>query len=263
MDDLDPATTAFVDGLAAEVEATLGPELVGLVLYGSAVTGGFDPGISDVDLVAVTASGIEHVDLAALRLMHDAVVDRQPVWTDRVEVVYLGQAALRRFRASPGPLAVISPGEPLHRSDSRPSDWLQNWFYARETGIALRGPSPTTLIPPIRRSELVAAVRRYAGEVAGRDRSSASRGGIAYAILTLCRAWRTVETGAMTSKADGATWAVARLPASASLVDAALRARLGLGGFDDAPTRADAELLIDLIAAEIAAVHPRPGRGST
>ena len=256
----DPAATAFIEGLAAEVEVTLGPELVGLVLYGSAVTGGFDPGISDVDLVAVTASGIEHVDLGRLRLMHEAIVDRQPVWRDRVEVAYLGQAALRGFRTSRGPLAVISPGEPLHRSDSRPADWLQNWFFARETGIALRGPRPRTLIPPIRRSELVAAVRRYAGEVAGRDRSTASGGAISYAILTLCRAWRTVETGAMTSKAEGAGWAVGRMPAWSSFIEAALRARIGLGGFEDALTRADAETLIDRLAAEIAAARPRHRR---
>jgi hypothetical protein len=253
----DLATTSFLESLAAKVEATLAPELVGLILYGSAVTGGFDPGISDVDLVAVTASGIEDADLDALSLMHEAIVDREPVWRDRVEVVYVGKTALRGFRTSPGPLVVISPGEPLHRQDSRPSDWLQNWFYARETGIALRGPDPRTLIPTISRAELVAAVRRYAGEVAGRDRSSESGGAIAYAILTLSRAWRTVETGAMTSKAGGANWAIGRLPAWASLIKVAEGARLGMGGLEDPLTRADAETLIDHLAVKISMVRPR------
>jgi hypothetical protein len=260
VDGLDVASAAFVEVLAADIEAALGPELAGLVLYGSAVTGGFDPRVSDVDLVAVTSSRIGDADLRALLLMHDANGHRYPGWRDRVEVVYIGRADLRRFRTSRGPLVVISPGEPLHRSGARPADWLQNWFYARETGTTLRGPAAASLIPPISRAELMVAVRRYAGEVAARDRSTASGGAIAYAILTLCRAWRTVETGSMTSKAEGAAWVADRVPAWSSLIDVALRARLGLGAFDDVLSRADAESLIDALVARIEALPRAPRR---
>ena len=37
-----------------DLRSTFGTELVGAYLYGSAVMGGFDPGLSDLDLVVVT-----------------------------------------------------------------------------------------------------------------------------------------------------------------------------------------------------------------
>jgi streptomycin 3"-adenylyltransferase len=250
---VDAATLSFIDGVAGAIEAVLGPDLVGIELYGSAVTGGFDPGVSDVDLLIVTSTAIESVDLGGLATMHAAIVDRAPDWRDHVDAVYISRASLRAFRTSREPMAVISPGEPFHRVSDRPVDWLQNWFYARETGVALRGPAARSLIPPISSAELVGAVRRYAGEVAGRDRSTASGGAIAYAILTLCRAWRTVETGAMTSKAQGAAWATHRLPGSSSVIETALRVRRGLDGFAGAVSRSSAEVLIAELGRRVAA----------
>ncbi|MBI3647417.1 MAG: nucleotidyltransferase domain-containing protein [Actinobacteria bacterium] len=44
----------------------LGVDLVGSYLFGSVVTGDFDPGISDVDTVAVLRSDLTAAQLAAL-----------------------------------------------------------------------------------------------------------------------------------------------------------------------------------------------------
>src|SRR5580765_7509622 len=92
----------LLDDLVASIRAVLGEELVGIYLYGSHVSGGFDHRVSDLDLVAVTAVDVEGIDLAGLERMHADVVDRQPEWTDRVEVVYVGSTALRSFRSSLG-----------------------------------------------------------------------------------------------------------------------------------------------------------------
>ena len=112
----------------------LGEGLVGIYVYGSYVSGGFDPGVSDLDLVAVTSGEVDGIDLPGLDLMHSDFVSRHPEWSDRIEVVYVGLAALRSFRTSSGPLAVISPGEPFHLRDERVVEWLQNWYLIRETG---------------------------------------------------------------------------------------------------------------------------------
>ena len=110
----------------------LGNELVGLYAYGLAVSGGFDPGVSDIDLVAVTAHPATALDFEALDHVHREFVRRHAAWENRLEIVYIGSADLRGFRASEADLAVISPGEPFHLSGPV-SDWLQNWYLVRET----------------------------------------------------------------------------------------------------------------------------------
>ena len=240
--------------LVSSIHMALGDDLVGVYLYGSYVSGGFDPGVSDVDLVAVTARDADQLDLAALGRVHDAFVSLNPEWTDRLEVVYIGQTALRSFRTSGARLAVISPGEPFHLRDERVAEWLQNWYLIRESGVTLHGPPAASLVPPITMAEFVAAAARYADQIARQNLEGATPGARAYAVLTICRALRTVETGTHGSKLDGAAWAREQLPQWAWLIDEALRCRLARGavGFDDERSRAGVEEFIALVAARVA-----------
>ena len=239
--------------LVSSIRAVLGDDLVGIYLYGSYVSGGFDPGVSDVDLVAVTARDADQIDLAGLERLHGDIVSLHPDWTDRVEVVYIGRSALRSFRTSAARLAVISPGEPFHLRDDRVVEWLQNWYLVRETGVVLFGPPAASLVPPITMSEFVAAAARYADQISHQSLVEATAGARAYAVLTICRALRTVETGTHGSKQEGADWARERMPEWGWLIDAALRCRLSGGaiGFDDERSRAGADEFIELVAARI------------
>ena len=232
---------------------------MGVYLYGSYVSGGFDPGVSDVDLIAVTARQADEIDRRALGRVHDEFVRLNPEWTDRLEVVYIGRAALASFRTSVDRLAVISPGEPFHLRDDPVAEWLQNWYLIRESGITLYGPPAASLVPPITMAEFVAAAARYADQIAGQSLEGATPGARAYAVLTICRALRTVETGTHGSKQDGAAWARARMPEWAWLIDEALRCRLARGavGFDDERSRAGVDEFIALVAARVASA-PAP-----
>src|SRR4029079_8787631 len=49
-----PAVEATLSALAREIEAILGPELVGIYLYGSLASGDFSPETSDIDFLVVT-----------------------------------------------------------------------------------------------------------------------------------------------------------------------------------------------------------------
>jgi len=60
----------LLDALTAAIRGVLGDDLVGLYLYGSAVSGGFDAGVSDLDLAAVTGPEVEALDLAGLERLH-------------------------------------------------------------------------------------------------------------------------------------------------------------------------------------------------
>ena len=247
-----------LDALVSRIRGVLGDDLVGIYLYGSYVSGGFDPAVSDLDLVAVTAPELERIDIASLERMHREFVDRNPEWDDRIEVVYIGRATLASFRTSPGSLAVISPGEPLHVLDDRAIEWLQNWYLLRETSLTLFGPPAAEVVPPISWKEFVAATARYAGLVSKQSLGDANPSQLAYTVLTMCRALMTVEVQAHGSKQDGAAWTRKRVPEWAWLIDAALRCRLSRGGigFDDPRTRAAAEEFIALLATRI-------GRSST
>jgi predicted nucleotidyltransferase len=251
MNDLPPGDVAAT--LASNVLGVLGDDLVGLYLYGSAVSGGFDPGVSDIDLVAVTATDVGALDLAALDRMHGHFLGRFPEWSDRLEIVYVGRETLRTFRTSRGGLAVISPGEPFHVREELAAEWLQNWYLVRETGVCLHGAEAAAVVPPIAWPEYVAATVRYADEVRNRSRVDAGPRDIAYAILTMCRAFRTVRTHAQSSKQEGVAWARDRIPEWAWLIDAAIECRLSRGtvGFKDEPSRATAERFIAQLGDEV------------
>lgn len=246
-------TSEILDALVSEARSVLGDDLVGLYLYGSAVTGGFDAWVSDIDLIAVTSSEVEALDLVGLEAMHARFVDRNPEWRDRVEIVYIGRTTLASFRMSPGSLAVISPGEAFHVRADRVADWLQNWYLVRETGAVLWGAPVDAVVPPVAFSEFVAATQRYAAEVRDRSRVGVGGGTLAYTILTMCRSLRLVRMQALGSKQEAAAWAREEMPEWAWLIDAALACRLSRGaiGLDDERSRSEAEVFIMGLADQI------------
>ena len=256
----EPSVDTLLEGLVESVNDVLGRDLVGVYLYGSYTSGGFDPGVSDLDLVAVTSREPEDLDLEGLGRVHDAFVSLNPDWNDRLEIVYISRAALASFRTSGARLAVISPGEPFHLRDDRVVEWLQNWYLIRETGVVLFGPPAASLVPPISMAEFVASAARYADQISRQSLDDATPGARAYAVVTISRALRTVETQAHASKHDGAAWTKEQMPQWAWLIDEALRCRLSRGtlGFDDERSRAGAEEFIADVAARIAQAHAAP-----
>jgi Domain of unknown function (DUF4111) len=249
-----PASVAVaLPPLADDLTAALGTDLVALYLYGSAVSGGFDEDVSDVDLVAVTAIEAEGLDLAMLDRIHEAFVARDPEWTDRLEIVYLSQMALTAFGTEPGRLAVISPGETLHVTGPV-RDWLQNWYLVRSTGIPVLGPPAVDVLPDIAVDEFLDGVRSYLAYLARfANRDDLPPGLVAYAVLSACRAVRTLRTGEPCSKQEGAFWIRDRRPDDASIIDEALVCRLARGrtGLERPRDRAAAVALVRVLARQV------------
>lgn len=235
----------------AGLASALGSDLVAVYLYGSAVAGGFDANVSDIDLLAVTARDLDAADVARIETFHALMVERHSDWNDRLEFVYVGQGTLARFREG-GNLGVISPGEPFHLRDGVEL-WLGNFYLVRETGITLVGPEPAMTIPAISWSEFIEAIRSYAYEVRSRSLRDATPGARAYNVLTMCRALSTIRSNRPCSKQQGAAWARSQMPEWAWLIDAAERCRLSRGrtGFADDETLHAAERLIERLGNEI------------
>ena len=97
--------------LAAAIESHFGSDLLGLYLFGSLAAGGFYPGKSDVDLMAIIAAEVEEgSQLEELRSLHDTFVSERPTWVERIEVAYVEQGVVRTFGDRPcGRIAVVCP----------------------------------------------------------------------------------------------------------------------------------------------------------
>lgn len=220
-----------VNQLLAELEAgirdALGETLVGLYLSGSLTYEGYTPGVSDLDLLAAVSRDLNEADLPALRQMHAELIARHPEWDDRIEVIYYSLRGLRTYKTARSPIAVISPGEPLHfREEMAGDDWLMNWYLVLEHGVRISGPPADDIIEPASIDEFIAAVRDHARDWAlwidGLD-GSKSR---AYAILTMCRTLYTDRNREHVSKQVAAEWTTQQLPAYAGLIKTALQTRV-------------------------------------
>jgi predicted nucleotidyltransferase len=233
-------TNALPDELLARMKAALGPSLLGLYLYGSMVAGDFDDDISDIDLLAVTAADIADDEFSALDQMHSTFVHEHPARNDRLDIVYISEAALRDFGSRPCNIAIISPGEPFHAIKADPG-WLMNWYAVQERGRALHGPLPNTFIKPISKEEFIQVVRAQARSWSTWIHNAHTRKSQAYAILTMCRALYTWTHGEQVSKHRAAAWAQEVLPEWSALIEDALRWRTAWrdDGVDHAATFAD------------------------
>jgi predicted nucleotidyltransferase len=84
------AAVDFAHGFAANWQAALGSELLGLYLIGSLAHGGFSRRYSDIDMAAITETGLTADTIDRLR---DEAAARSPEWAAKVSVFW----ADRRF----------------------------------------------------------------------------------------------------------------------------------------------------------------------
>jgi predicted nucleotidyltransferase len=244
----DAAADALVSRLLDDLIRSLGDNLFAVYLFGSAATGDFEAGISDVDLAAILKHDLAPSELAALDRMHSELVAETSEWDGRVEVVYVTSEGLRTFRDDTSAAARISPGEPFHAIviDSK---WLIDWYQLREVGVKLFGPPVAKVVPAISKPEYVEAVRQLI--LTWPTNELGRLGAQAYAILTMCRGLRTVRTGEYVSKRGAARWASERLPEYAELIRTALLWREDRRGAteDATPTRDAAAAFVAEVAS--------------
>jgi hypothetical protein len=246
----DVTADALLSRLLDDLIGALADNLFAVYLFGSAATGNFEPGISDVDLAAILKHELAQDELARLDRMHRELVAETPEWDGRVEVVYVTSEGLRTFRDGTSAAARISPGEPFHAIELDPT-WLIDWYQLREVGVTLLGSPAPEVVPAISKREYVEAVRQHMLTFSRWTDDLATLGHQAYAILTMCRGLRTVRTGEYVSKREAARWASEQLPEYAELIRTALLWREERReAMDDAtPTRAAAAAFVAEVAS--------------
>lgn len=252
----EPRTLAEVDRLLARVPVALtdalGDTLIGVYLFGSLVTGDFEPEASDIDIAAVIATDLDHPTFDRLLSMHRQLERVEPRWLNRIDVFYLTPAQLARFDPATT-IAVISPGEPFHRRQAE-HGLIFNLQVLRESGRTLLGPPPRALIGEISEAELAVALRQRVIEWrAWADDGLADAGAAdqAFSVLTMCRALTRHRLGASLSKKAAAEAIAAMIPARRPLIEESLAQRYR---GNDPPSNA-----ADLACAAVAFVHEVAG----
>ena len=219
-----PPVERILERIVAGLNDILGERLLGIYVYGSLVDGGFDAGVSDIDLVVALTHAVDDALFGALHGWQTALVTPNPEWRDRLELVYISADGLRNFRRRSSRIAVISPGEPFHILEAG-EDWLISWYPLRETGLALQGPAVEALIEPIPLSDYLAALREHVKPYPALAATTPSKSWLSYIVLTVARALYTIRHGCATSKVEAANWAMRRYPRWARLLQDALRWR--------------------------------------
>lgn len=207
---MEPVAT-FLDHLADELQADLGPNVRGLYVYGSLTQNAFDVRRSDVDCVAVIRRRLSPAVESRLRTGLRRLSARHH-WMRRLQLSILIQRELLRFNGA-GWLYQFGR---LSRSGSDGNPII--WANILESGQVVFGADPRTFMPPITPALMRAALEREAGYLRAelvtkrvsvwRSRGSYRR----YAALTTCRILYTLETGRVASKGTAAAWALRRLP---------------------------------------------------
>ncbi|HEX7976401.1 MAG TPA: aminoglycoside adenylyltransferase domain-containing protein [Anaerolineales bacterium] len=205
-----PDVNAILDQVLAGVQAILGDQFTGMVLYGSLALGDFDPLKSDIDFVVITSGELPGELLDELKTMHLQIASGSSKWAAELEGSYIPQQALRRYDPASAWHPHIDRGSGVLKVMQHHSDWIIQRYSLREYGVVLAGPDPKTLIDPIEPADLRQAVldTRWWWEQQVQDtRQVASSGYQAYTILTMCRMLYTLEYGTIVSKPKAARWA--------------------------------------------------------
>lgn len=207
---LPSGVDVLLDRLHQEAAAILGENFVGLYLYGSLATGGFDPATSDVDFIVAIRTPLTPDDLAALEALHRRLMVDGGAWAKKLEGGYLPLADLRRHNPAAGPFLFINEGE-IYQSGLG-ADWAIQRHFLRIHPSAVVGPALAEHIDPVSAEQLREAVRLLFREwwlpMLDRPDQLGREDYRAFAVLTMCRALRLVETGDMVSKPEAARWAL-------------------------------------------------------
>ncbi|GAA3168074.1 aminoglycoside adenylyltransferase domain-containing protein [Streptomyces ramulosus] len=235
--DVPDSVVRVVPDLLGEILPAVGERLVGIYLYGSAVSGSFDEGVSDVDLMVATDSALSDVVVDALASAHERFWAVHPDFLDRIDIVYAPTVTLSGTVGMADdlpPLLTVSPGSPLHATQAT-QEWVLNRRLVFETGVTLAGAPARSVVAPVSLDEVRDAVARKLYSLREWAPSVRHRGGHAYVVLTTCRALLTLTTGRQVSKAEAAEWVRCRQPQFRLLIDSALEWRQAQAVRDETP----------------------------
>jgi hypothetical protein len=219
-----PEVAAFGARVGDVLAGTLGTDLVGVYFVGSVALGGYVPGESDIDILAVTTSALTDPQR---RTVASAVIDASARCPARgLEFTLYRQDVVRSPRAG-ADFEVNANGGPRMATVVHLDPTLESGFWyvldravAHRSGLAIAGPQAHVLFADVPRSTLLEAMEESMAWHRAHEKATL------YSVLNACRAWRFAVEGVLGSKLEGAAWARASWPDTGS-IDAAVALRRG------------------------------------
>lgn len=209
----DPQLRAAMNAVRRAVPADA---ILGVYLYGSAISGGLRPD-SDLDLALLTSRRLSPGEKERLVDGMRPLSRRslRPAGWRALELTVLAQPDVRPWRYPPR--FELQYGEWL--SDDQLADQMRHGptkcpdltvaiTLLRRASRPLAGPAARQVLDPVPRADLVRAMLDEIPSLVSRLEDDTRN-----VLLTLARMWSTVATGVIQAKDDAAEWAVARLPA--------------------------------------------------
>jgi hypothetical protein len=224
---LEDDVARFGRGVVAHLQALLRTDLVGAYFVGSIALGGYVPGESDIDIVAVSP---EHAAGDVKRWIAEDLLELAASCPARGLEFTLYR---REVAASPPRDADfevnVNGGPRISTSihlDAReePGFWyVLDRAIAHRCGVAISGPPANEVFTDASRRTLLDAMVESIRWHRQHER------GTLYSVLNASRAWRYAAEGVLGSKLDGAAWARERWRRP-GLIDAAVELRQGRRG---------------------------------
>jgi streptomycin 3"-adenylyltransferase len=210
-----------VSSIVAELAEILGTSLIGIYLHGSLAMGCFSPSSSDLDLLVVTTSPMpaelkRRVAGSLLRL------SRAP---QEIELSIIAESQLYPWEH---PTAYDFHFSESHRArllDDLQTDKWREWnaqsswdadlaaniTVAQLRGISLYGEPISLVLPLIPASDYADSIVTDLWWARTRAEEDPARNGV-YFVLNACRVYAYLLDGYITSKDEGAVWALGVLP---------------------------------------------------
>ena len=214
----------FGDEIASLLRSILAEDFVGAYFVGSVALGGYVPGESDIDVVAVCEEGW---DEPQTQVVVDQVLGATANCPARgLEFTLYRRAVVSSPRAEAGFELNVNGGPRMSRSvhldprDEPPFWYVIDRAIAHRKGVDITGPPAEEVFADIPRRlllEMMGESMRW-----HREHEKASL----YSVLNAGRAWRFAEEDVLGSKMDGAAWARQRW-LNPPVIDAAVDLRHG------------------------------------
>jgi Glycosyl transferase family 2/Aminoglycoside adenylyltransferase, C-terminal domain/Nucleotidyltransferase domain len=242
--------SSYAGALRTEIRSELGENLVGVYLYGSATSGMYLHGQSDVDMLVVVRERMSEEKIRAFldrvrRVPCGTTIRGLDLWVIPLESTREpgAQPAFECWLLTAVDLELVRGEDDL--GDPR---LLLLYAMCRDHGVALVGPPPRRVFGPINRSWLAEAMLV--------DLALAGAAGW-YRVLNACRTLHFVERGVMCGKLEGAAWARRRVADPELIDDAVEWRRNGVGP----PLEVDrVDVFVDAIAALLGGAPPSEAR---
>lgn len=223
---------AFGVEVASCLDGLLGGALVGVYFVGSIALGGYVPGESDLDIVAVS---LERIPEELKASFAEALLGVTPLCPARgVELTLYRQDVVRSPPAERAEFELNVNGGPRMPEAVHLDASEEPWFWyvldraiARRCGALITGPPPAELFADAPRLMLLEAM--WTSMRWHREHEKATL----YSVLNASRAWRFAEADVLGSKLDGAAWARRRW-SRPEVIDAAAELRHGRHAYLDA-----------------------------